>query len=239
MGRVAWKDDLSVESDTKRWHGIISMTIEELLAELARRNALIVHCSRPGKGDEQVDGVFFPQDLRDATDLCSRGSDLSCSVVWPEHTETFGAIGIVLKPRDTSSITLISDADAGTSLNRETGRREGLGSDFSQEAVASTFENPKDYNEWVVRDADTIGLFIHPLRPLEVARVINAATAFAGIDPNELPFDPEELGTPSLIEPVSITFAEVADLFPDLPIYTFRDGRIVQSRVVTGRTLYE
>ena len=39
------------------------MTDTELLAELAKRKALIVHCSRAGKGDERIGGLLFPNDL--------------------------------------------------------------------------------------------------------------------------------------------------------------------------------
>lgn len=42
------------------------MPYEELIDLLSSRNALIVHCSRPGKGDEGLDGWLFPDDLRDA-----------------------------------------------------------------------------------------------------------------------------------------------------------------------------
>jgi hypothetical protein len=63
------------------------MTDAQLLEELAKREALIVHCSRPGKGDEGIDGLLFPEDLQKAIDLCAnRSTELCCSVVWPGHT---------------------------------------------------------------------------------------------------------------------------------------------------------
>ena len=37
------------------------MTDEELIDRLKERNALIVHCSRPGKGDVGADGLLFPE----------------------------------------------------------------------------------------------------------------------------------------------------------------------------------
>ena len=81
------------------------MTDAELLTALEQRKALVIHCSRPGKGDEGINGLLFPEDLRKATDICANQSkELCCSVVWPGHTATFGDVGIILKPRSTASV---------------------------------------------------------------------------------------------------------------------------------------
>ena len=59
------------------------MTDAELLTALEQLKALIVHCSRPRKGDEGTNGLLFPADLRKATDICANQSkELCCSVVW-------------------------------------------------------------------------------------------------------------------------------------------------------------
>ena len=72
------------------------MNDAELLAELSMRKALIVHCSRPGKADEGADALLFPDGLRNAIEVCGKqGKAPSCSVIWPGHMETFGAVGIV------------------------------------------------------------------------------------------------------------------------------------------------
>lgn len=55
------------------------MTDVQLLEELAKREALIVHCSRPGKGDEGIDGLLFPEDLQKAVDLCANRSTQLCA----------------------------------------------------------------------------------------------------------------------------------------------------------------
>ena len=74
------------------------MTDDELICLLIERKALIVHCSRPGKADEGIDGLLFPADLKNAAEICGKQhKELSCSLVWPTHVKTFGAIGIVLK----------------------------------------------------------------------------------------------------------------------------------------------
>ena len=55
---------------------------------------------------------LFPDDLKCANQICTSGrGDLSCSVIWPGHQETFGAVGIILTPRTTASITSVSPTD--------------------------------------------------------------------------------------------------------------------------------
>lgn len=128
------------------------MTDAELLAALVDHKALIVHCSRTGKGDEALEGLFFPDDLRNAIDICAHQSkELCCSVIWPGHIKTFGAVGIILKPRSTRSITSICTTDGGTSVDPATGRRVGLGNPFSQQAVTDTFAKATNYTSGTCR----------------------------------------------------------------------------------------
>ena len=109
------------------------MTDQDLLAELVSRKALIVHCSRPGKGDEGANALLFPDDMMKAVNLCDTGKkEICCSVVWPGHVQTFGDVGIILKPRSTMAITMISTTDGGTSIDPISGRRVGLGVPFSR-----------------------------------------------------------------------------------------------------------
>ena len=150
------------------------MTYEDLIEILTKRKALIVHCSRPGKADEGPKGLLFPDDLKNATDICANHhKDLSCSVVWPEHIKTFGAAGIILRPRSTASIMSICNSDAGTWIDPRTGKKHGGGAPFSAQTVNDTFANPTDYNEWTVTDADTVGIFINFHEPLAVAKMID------------------------------------------------------------------
>lgn len=75
------------------------MNYEDLIAKLRQQRALIVHCSRPGQGDKAPDTPLFPEDLSYAMKICAeQNKELCCSVVWPRHIETFGDVGIVLKP---------------------------------------------------------------------------------------------------------------------------------------------
>lgn len=196
------------------------MTYQELIDLIISRNALIVHCSRPGKGDEGPDGRLFPDDLRDAIAVCESGAgDLSCSLIWPGHSKTFGSIGIVLNPRSTASITSAHPADAGTSPDAN-GRRTGLGAPYSREAVMDTFASSTDYNEWTVTNADTIGIFVNlQEQHLEVAKLV---------DLSQLPDYNAAIMAPLAVLPQPITFKEVRDAFPDLPVYAFLGTEIIQ-----------
>ncbi|ARQ13723.1 hypothetical protein NXC12_PE00121 (plasmid) [Rhizobium etli] len=196
------------------------MTFEELIHLLIERKALIVHCSRPGKGDVGADGLLFPEDLRNAIKICGEEHrELSCSLIWPGHVKTLGAVGIILKPRAIDSITSISPHDSGTSPD-EDGRRQGMGVPFSAQAVDDTFANSKDYNEWTVTDADTIGIFLNLYEPLEIAREI-PITDMPGYDPAM-----GDMG--SIIGPVRITIREVMAAFPNLPLFGFAGTEIVE-----------
>ncbi len=198
------------------------MTDSEFLLELSKRKALIVHCSRLGKANDGE--KLFPEDLQTASKIfANNNGELSCSLVWPSHIETFGAIGIVLKPRSTKSISKICTTDGGTYVNPHTGKREGCGANFSKQAVENTFENPTTYNDWVVQDAYTIGMFVHPTNPWQVAKRVSAES-MPGYDPQV-----QKAGlTGDQIAPSTIKKEQIAKHFPDQPIYSFHDGEIVR-----------
>jgi hypothetical protein len=190
------------------------MTDSELTDLLIERKALIVHCSRPGKADTGVGGLLFPGDLRNAAEICAKqGKEVSCSVVWPTHVKTFGAVGIVLKPRSTKSVASISPRDSGTSYDPETGKRQGGGVPFSAAAVHNTFANAVDYNEWTVKDADTVGIFINPCERLQVAKAIDV-TKVSGYEPAMFPME-------GLVAAQDISIRDIMAAFPGMPIYSY------------------
>jgi hypothetical protein len=160
------------------------MTDNELIDLLTERRALIVHCSRPGKADDGVDRPLFPNDLKNATEICANEhKDLSCSLIWPAPVKTFGAVGIVLRPRSTASITSICPIDAGSSFDPITGKRQGGGIPFSRQAVHDTFANAADYNEWTITDADAVGIFINFHERIQVPKIFHP-TDIPGYDPS-------------------------------------------------------
>lgn len=181
-----------------------------------------MHCSCPGKSAEDV---LFPDDLRNASELCANGAGLSCSVIWPQHIETFGAIGIVLRPRSTESIQSLHSGDAGSSCNSKTGEREGFGSEFSRSAVHDTFEKAVGYNEWTVKDADTIGIFVNPKMPLVVAMKVSMAN---------VPGYEQGMPIEDIIGPCIISIADASAAFPGCTIYTYTDKEIVELDPANG-----
>lgn len=204
------------------------MTIDELIELLKVRKALIVHCSRPGKADVGAGGLFFPDDLKNAIDICAnQGKELSCSLIWPAHTHTFGAIGIILCPRSTASIGSISPDDAGTSYDPVSGKRTGAGTPFSRHAVEETFAKASDYNEWTVTDADTVGIFVNLAESLVVAKVV-PFTEIPGYDPS-MPDPGPTVGQ------VGLTPADVIAAFPGLPVYGFLGTEIIEIGIDSAR----
>lgn len=82
-----------------------------------------------------------------------------------------------------------------------------------------TFERATSYNEWNVRNADTVGIFVHPINRLEVAKRV-AVSDIPGYD--------SSMGSSELVVPVRITLENVAAEFAGLPIYTFYNGSLVK-----------
>lgn len=204
------------------------MTKDELVELLTSRKALIVHCSRPGKGDEGVGGLLFPDDLRNAINICAnQGKELSCSLVWPAHTHTYGAVGIILTPRSTASIASLSPDDSGTTYDPITGKRTGAGVPFSRHAVDETFAKASDYNEWTITDADTVGIFVNLAEDLVVAKVIPFT---------EIPgYDPSMPDTGPTVGLVRLRLEDVIAAFPGLPVYGFLGMEIIEVGIDAAR----
>ena len=208
------------------------MTDDELIGLLTERKALIVHCSRPGKEGKGVDGLLFPADLKNAVEICAKDhKELSCSLVWPTHVKTFGAVGIILKPRSSKSIASISPIGAGTSCDPDTGKRRGGGVPFSGPAVHDTFANATDYNEWTVTDADTVGIFINPYERLQVAKVVDV-TKMRGYDPAIAPMIQRN---PVGAEDISIK--EIVTTFPGLAVYSYWSRELI--KIVDAADIYD
>lgn len=130
-----------------------------------------------------------------------------------------GAVGIILRPRSTDSISLISTTDGGTHVDLTSGRRVGVGSSFSRQGVIDTFAHATTYNEWNVRDADTIGIFLHPTEPLDVAQKVSLA---------DMPGYDASMGNEDVVGLVRVKREEVAAEFPGLPIYSLSGTDIVR-----------
>jgi hypothetical protein len=205
------------------------ITDEELFDELQQRAAIIVHCSRTGKGDESLDTPLFPDDLKHAIIACAAGKNLCCSVIWPAHFETFGPVGIVLRPLSIKSVTSICFEDAGSYVDPNFGKREGFGEAISKTSVQATFTNATGYNEWNVMGAETIGIFVHPHGPWVIASKMKLSEV-PGYDPSLI--DGEIIGSRE------VTLPEIIQAFPGLRIYSFANGDLVEARRRDNKIYY-
>jgi hypothetical protein len=204
------------------------VTKDELLQLLTERKALIVHCSRPGKADGGIGGALFPGDLKNAIDICgNQKKELSCSLVWPAHTHTYGSVGIILKPRSDTSITSVSPIDSGTAYDTTIGRRTGSGAPFSRMAVEETFANARTYNEWTVADADTVGIFVNLTEKLVVAKVA-PVTEILGYD-SSIPY------VGPIVVQHCLELADVIAAFPELRVYGFYGTEIIEIGIDASR----
>jgi hypothetical protein len=151
---------------------------------------------------------------------------LSCSLVWPDHCKTFGSVGIILRPRCTGSIIQICVEDAGSERDKVTGKRTSRGAagkPFSQEAVEETFAAAKDYNEWIVDHAKTIGIFVN----LQAGKVLVPKWAtLEGVEGYE-PDNPYMSHEPQSY-PTEITLEEVVASFPGFSVFAFWERQIIR-----------
>lgn len=209
-----------------------AMNFDELINKLVQQEALIIHCSRPGKSDEATldfEGAreprpLYPDDLFQAKKIIGDTQPgLSCSVVWPAHQMAYGNIGIVVRPKTINSIVEISKNDAGSGIDQTTGMTKGGGVPYSRKAVLDTFVEPKHYNEWIVTDAETVGIFV----TLGVQLCVPAWSKvedIEGYDPS-MPMAgiPDEVIVPSIIH-----LDQVLREFSDLPILGYSAGKLVK-----------
>ena len=161
-----------------------------------------------------ADGGHYPLDLHTAlTSACCRNGGLSCSVVTP--TDPFigatrfvpGYIGIILDPRERQSIVSCSTDDGGDirDLQACTVMGEFQNIDLSVDDLRRTITGRTEYNNWLVKDYEILGILALP--PFRVAKIIQHD--FAGLVRGEAHTD----------------ISQVSSEFPNLPIYTIADGR--------------
>lgn len=131
------------------------LTDDALQARLQSRFALVVHFSTV-MGREQA----FPDDLLAVIKGGWREWPLSCCVVWPDHPMRLpGHVGVVLSPRVQNVLSAYGD-DAGSFVT-PAGDNEALGSGgLSEAALEATFAPKGEYNEWRVRGAPVVAIYV-------------------------------------------------------------------------------
>lgn len=190
------------------------MTYEDLIQDLRARKALIVHFSQHAKTKYNR---VFPADMHAAI-ANSRAWPLSCTVVWPGHRmPVVGSVGVVLHPRSLASIVGAANQDAG-SMTLPDGTEDGIGKPLDKDVLRETLNPPLgQINEWRMRECDVVGIYVEDCADIQVKEevIIPVPDMHPVLD----------------VATSSCTLKDIADAFPELPIYTFQAGEIFAARV--------
>lgn len=139
------------------------MTHRELLAKLDARQALIVHFSAHAVMRDDLD---YPTDLQQV--LAEKEPwPLSCSVLTPGHyMDVTGSVGVILRPRTVEDVLSVHHDDAGA--YDVAGANQSRGVALSDATFDTSIDDtvPGAYNEWRVRGARPVGIFV--LDPVNV-----------------------------------------------------------------------
>lgn len=178
------------------------MTHQELLEKLNARQALIVHFSAHAV---MRDGLEYPTDLQQV--LAEKEPwPLSCSVLTPSHhMDVTGSVGVILEPRTAEDVLCVHHDDAGA--YDVDGANQSRGAALSDAAFDASIDDtvPGAYNEWRVRGARPVGIFV--LDPANI--MVRQKFPMPG------PFDEEEI-----IAAGTISLDAVRVAFPGQPIWT-------------------
>lgn len=215
-------------------------SLSDIHRVLAAHSALIVHFSGTPKGSGSNFEYLFPYDLEEVIAGRSQ-TGISCSTVMPgdefrdlSSPNATGCIGVILIPLAPGSVLDAHPTDCGSymedGVRKVPHARDMTTSDF--EATISGRVNG-DYNEWVIANYKVIGLFA--AEPYRVSAPVKID--YPDDMPDYLRTDDTTLG----FECKSLE--EIETLFPELPIYAFSGGGVVQRAgsawvSVTHGTLY-
>jgi len=182
------------------------MTHKDLLAKLAARQAVIVHFSAHAV---MRAGLDFPTDLKQVL-AEQKPWPLSCSVLTPGHQMNLtGSVGVMLQPRSAADVLRVHHCDAGA--YDEAGTNQSLGSALSEASFDASIDGvvPGTYNEWRVRGAKPVGIFV--LNPTNI--LVRQKFTVAG------QYGPEEI---IVAQPFSLDAVRAA--FPGQPVWTMTPG---------------
>lgn len=186
------------------------MDDKQLTAMFEERQAVVVHFSHHSNMRE---GGVFPDDLQQAIQNKDEWA-LSCSVLWPGHDmQPCGSVGVMFRPT-VASVLSVSNADSG-SFQGPGGADFSSGLPLSENTFQQTFDVVGSYNEWRVKGAEVIGIFVHDVDWIEVKKACQIPDPCTG----QISL---EIGS------MRIGLAEVLDAFDDLPVYTMITSGLVR-----------
>ena len=143
------------------------MTDHEFSDYLAAKSATVVHLSH--HSIMNPDRPIFPEDMRRVIAMKNE-INLSCVVAWPGHAMSLpGSVGVIFKPTCANVIS-VSNTDSG-STSLSDGSDGSRGFPLSLETLASSFDVKfGNYNEWRVRGAQVVGIFVADRSNIQVKK---------------------------------------------------------------------
>lgn len=156
--------------------------------------------------------LIFPDDMRRAISNTNVWT-LSCCALTPgRRMQLPGEVGILLRPK-LSHLLSVSNGDAGASTLPDGSELSG-GQPPTREAVLRSLDpGLRPYNEWRVRGAEVVGIFVSRVDHVAVKKRLN----FDG------PFGPVQT-----ISSESVPLGVVFDAFPAFPVYEMGASGLAQ-----------
>jgi hypothetical protein len=176
-------------------------SVQQVHDVLRRHQGLIVHFSTVPLLDQRY---YFPRELHYAIDHPNLEGGLCCSVVKPGDTRnnTFGDVGLIFDLSESESLIAVSRSDGGSRLGPGQVRVfEEQYRNFDIATLEASITTRVGHNEWGVKDFLVRGLFV----------LSDVVTVCAPQD--RLRY---------------VKLAELSELFPGLPVYSFEEKAIVE-----------
>ncbi len=186
------------------------MIDQDLSDYLATKGAAVVHLSHHAVMDPTR--PIFPEDMQRAI-AKNDEFNLSCVVVWPGHGMPLpGSVGVIFKPTCANVVSAAASDSGSTTL--PDGTDGSLGLPLTHETLAATFNVWLwNYNEWRVRGAEVVGIFVADPLNIEVKKKV------------VLTLDGHEF---TEVAATSIELDEVLSTFPHQSIFTMGPAGLVE-----------
>lgn len=196
-------------------------TTNEIYEFLNKVSGLVVHFSGCPKGIGRENNLY-PDDLNKIINGHVHGG-LSCSLVIPGDNfsadkvtnEAIGAIGVIVG-FDEDGLVAVSPSDCG-SYEGDDGVRKIFEKDIKIEDLKSSLTERQNYNEWVIKQNNVLGIFVFDTTNIPVS----VYEKIEGSDEPVLGFNYPK-------------FEDVKNTFQSLEIYTFLNGEIAKLDRNTG-----
>lgn len=175
---------------------------EDKLKEIIRDHKItVVHFSHDAV---MAHRVVFPEDLKYAIDNYSSDTR-SCCAIFPGHSMSLpGSVGVIFAIQNIEEILSVSCQDSGAS--DYSGSEDSMGVEPTENAITESLnQQVGSYNEWRIRGAKPIGIFV--ANPMNIMVKKEIKLNCAGEEFTEIGID-------------IVPLADIQAAFPDLPLYT-------------------